>query len=250
MTLLWPRLQTAAARAHFLELRDLSRQDLIDRASTEHPLQTYASTGGSRISRVQLDVVRKRIVEAASEFGYPHKRPKRKRLVHFDRTLAPILFEEAHMAVGEALERSVWTFMSLVLAPDVTEWRFGFDTEERWICSDRTRHMFSRLWWQVHSLSVENGGGRDTTLLNDLSESELNQVLERTTIGGFPPLAQAIARRLVERTDGQTNRRELFRQSNLRLLRLLAVVDPYALSDEELDHLVDGAVVGAFEAMS
>src|SRR5690606_12356257 len=73
MTLLWPRLQTAAARAHFLELRDLSRQDLIDRASTEHPLQTYASTGGSRISRVQLDVVRKRIVEAASEFGYPHK---------------------------------------------------------------------------------------------------------------------------------------------------------------------------------
>lgn len=250
MTLLWPRLQAAPARIHLAEIQNLSWRDLIDRATTEHPLQTYASTGGTRIDRDHLESVRSRIVAVASEFGYPQKRPKSKTLVRFDRELAPVLFEETPMAVGEALERSVWTFMSLVLAPDITEWRFGMDTEERWICRDRTRHMFSRLWWQVHSLTSENASGRDMTLLDSLFESELNQVLERTTIGGFSPLAQAIARQLVERSGAKDNRRELFRQSNLRLLRLVAVVDPYSLSDEELQELADLAVTGALEALS
>ena len=79
-----------------------------------------------------------------------------------------------------------WSFVALVPLPQLTYWRFGFGNRERWIAGDLTRHTWARLWWQavVFEGHVE--------LLAALSESDLNQLLERRIIGGDPRLTRAL----------------------------------------------------------
>jgi hypothetical protein len=246
MTLLWPRIEAHIALTTFEQLHGMAVPELTAQASMSHDAQTYASTGGTRADDSALAVVRRTIRGAAEQFGFPGSRGDP---VAFDRHLAPLLVEAMPMATGEALTRSVWNFTSMVLAPDITCWRFGFSNRERWLCSDRTRHMFSRLWWQAFLLTEATPEGRDARLLDGLTESDLNQLLERTSIGGCRPLVRAIARSLVELAPEERHR-DVVRDVSLRLLRLTGVIEPFALSDEELDDLVAKVVRESMRALS
>lgn len=241
MNVLWPRLDPGAATALFADLATLDVPALSSRASTTNDAQTFASTGGRRATEFELLAVRSATLNVASRFGFPNaiRNP-----IGFDRELAPALIAAMPMTVGEATTRSVWNFSSLVLMPDLTFWRFGVSNRERWVCSDRTRHMFSRLWWQAHLLAPETEDGRDTRVLDRLGESDLNQLLERTSIGGNPRLVRTLARSIVE-LEENIRTRDLVRNASLRVLRLVAVVDAYALSDDQLGELVKEALRGA-----
>lgn len=240
MTLLWPRLELPVAQKELDGLRSLDLDALRRGAATIHPAQRFASTGGGRASSDDLAQVRDVIIAAAQRFGYPDEAPASQRVL-FDRYLAPRLYEAMPMPVGEALTRAVWNFTTVVLAPDVTSWRFGRQNTERWLCSDRTRHMFSRLWWQAAQLTSEGSEGRETELLDGLTESDLNQMLERTAIGGYRPLVTALASAVLALGENDRSR-GVVREASLRLLRLTAVVDPYGLSAEQLRDLVGRAV--------
>lgn len=237
MSLLWPRLDAAVSMALFRELRTLGMEELSSRATTSHPAQTFASTGGARATPTTLQGLRDAIVATAQQFGFPNEGAG---LVAFDRALAPVVRELMPMTVGEALTRGVWSFLSLVLAPDVTCWRFGIRNEERWVCRDRTRHMYSRLWWQADILGGDGG------VLEQLSESELNQLLERTTIGGCKPLVRAFASAIVHLAP-EARQRNTVREASLRLLRMTAVIDPWSLDDHHLDRLVQEALQEAMQ---
>lgn len=240
MTLLWPRLELPVAQKELDALRLLDLDALRHVATTAHPAQRFASTGGGRASADALSEVRDVVVAAADLFDYPAEASPAKRVM-FDRYLAPRLYEAMPMPVGEALTRAVWNFTSVVLAPDVTAWRFGHRNTERWLCSDRTRHMFSRLWWHAAQLTSEGSEGRDTELLDGLTESDLNQMLERTVIGGYRPLVIALASAVLA-LDENDRSRGVVREAALRLLRLTAVVDPYGLRAEQLSTLIAQAV--------
>lgn len=247
MSTLWPRLAASPAQMLLAELRALDPADLPRRAATSHRAQRFASTGGRRASTTDLDKVRSTIRATAEAHGYPDLAPDADR-VQFDRCLAPALLDVMPMAAGEALNRSVWNFTSIVLAPDVTHWRMGYGNTERWVCSDRTRHMYARLWWQARQLTLDGPDGLDTSLLDQLSESELNQLLERTSIGGNKPLVTALARAIVALDPGR-RRREVVRDTSLRLLRLTTVIDPYALHPHQLDQLVGQALNDTLAAL-
>ncbi len=71
-------------------------------------------------------------------------------------------------------------------------------------------------------------------LLDQLSESDLNQLLERRVIGGDPRLARSIAKSIIVGISEDSKRRALIRDVTKRLRRLLAFVDALALDDEQV----------------
>ncbi len=149
---------------------------------------------------------------------------------------------------AEAANRQVWSFLSLVVAPDVTRWRFPGSNRERWIASDTTRHMFSRLWWQAYLLIEVHGGVQDTSLMDSLAESDLNQLLERTTLGGSRPLVRHLAHAVVN-CRHPLSRRELMRESAIRVRRRMAFIDHLALDDVQLELEVSQVVAAAADAL-
>lgn len=230
MTLLWPRLLNGAAR---VRLSEIDRNNPQSAVALAHRTQVFASTGGVRASEHHLEKVRADIVDVASRFGFPGSAHD---AIGFDRAAAPAVYAAMPMPIAEAATKAVWNFVSLVLAPDVTAWRFGFANEERWICSDRTRHMFSRLWWQEHLL-----GGTDDRLLDGLTERDLNQLLERTSIGGCRPLLHSLAREVL-RLHPVARGRDVVGDAALRLLRYMSFIDFHSLSSEQIDLLVQETV--------
>jgi hypothetical protein len=235
VTLLWPRLERAIALPLVEDWLAAGVRPTV--GPLRHRAQTYSTSGGARVTEQTLELLREGIVQIAAQYGFPDDRS---RLVEFDRAMAPRLLELMPMSTAEALTKSVWTHTALVVAPDVTHWRWVAGDEkwnvERWVCSDRTRHMFARLWWQARQLSVPGPDGDGTSLLDQLSESELNHLTERTSIGGCGPLVRALAGAVVRLPDDQ-RKRNVVRNAALRLLRLTAVVDPYALDEAQLQAL-------------
>lgn len=243
MSILWPRLPTSTGQ---VILDELSSRPTMPQAAGEmdHPANFYAAVGGQRADRERIRRVRHLIVEEANAAGFPAKAAVDQ--IRFDRALAPRLLDAMGIVPAEAANRNVWTNLSLVIAPDITAWRFGFDNHERWIASDLTRHMFSRLWWQAYLLS--DGTAKGNELLTKLSESDLNQLLERTTLGGMRPVVRALARAVVDGPD-DVNRRDLIREAALRLRRRMVFIDHMALSRPQLDAEVGGVVLQAAESL-
>lgn len=246
MSILWPRLEPPIARARFEALQTSPPSAWPQTADLRHPAATFASTGGVRAGDSDLASLREAIVSTARNHGFPGRSESH---IPFDREMAVALHDAMPMVDGEALVRSVWSHVALVVAPDVTHWRFVRNpgdrwNPERWVCTDRTRHMFARLWWQARQLTIVDGASRDTSLLDGLTESELNHLTERTTIGGYAPLVQELARAVIE-LPPNLRQRDLVRQAALLLLRRAGAVDPYSLSREQLRCLVADAIGAA-----
>jgi hypothetical protein len=164
--------------------------------------------------------------ELARRFGFPGPASAEQRIA-FDRQAASELRGRVLVSPVEASNRDIWSFLALVPLQDITRWRFGTGNRERWIGSDLTRHTWARLWWQA---TVFEG---DMTLLAELSESDLNQILERRSIGGDFRLAKALGRAIVE-ARGDVPGRALVRDASARLRRYLAFIEVGVLHDAEI----------------
>ncbi|MFG3601615.1 hypothetical protein [Micromonospora chersina] len=165
----------------------------------------------------------------AEKYGFPKSGGPDVRIA-FDRDAAGLIRSHMDLSWAEAGNRDVWSFISLVTLPHVTMWRFGPSNRERWVATDLTRHTWARLWWQA----VVFAGHEQ--ILAALSESDLNQLLERRSIGGDPRLVRETARAVTE-VLGDAPRRRVIRDVTLRLRRYLAFLDVRALSDEQIRDL-------------
>lgn len=232
---LWPRLAGPIASAILDRAAGVSIVDLRGLSALEHPAQIYAPTGGTRALQSQIAAVQRVMREVAEGFGYPSVVDSPETRVRFDRAAAPRLLATMELLPAEAGVREVWSFLATVVLPDVTAWRFGDRNRERWIASDLTRHMFARLWWQAWVFGEQSATGAISfDLLDRLSESDLNQLLERRNIGGNPPLARNLAKALLARQDTDVAWRDLVRDATCRVLRRLAYIDVLALDEGQM----------------
>jgi hypothetical protein len=228
---LWPRLPLQVAR-QILDDIEAGKTPLPE---TSHPAQVFAQVGG-RVAPEQIRILRHDLVAVATRFSYPEASP---RVVEFDRAATPVLRRHIDVTWSEAASREVWNFIALVAVPDLTEWRWLAQAKrnaERWIASDLQRHTWGRLWWQGAAFAMDPG------LLDRLSESDLNQLLERRVIGGNPHLLVAMSRSLLSMAGGTGLDREVLRDATKRLRRLLAFIDDSALSEPQLAALADRVV--------
>jgi hypothetical protein len=224
VTELWPQLPEVVASSLYRDMLD--GQDPTP--ATSHPNQLWAPVGGrAHVKRIQTLI--DSMVATAREFGFPAVVRSEAR-VAFDRAAAPALRDNMNLTWADAGNRGVWSFVSLVALPSVTRWRFGLENPERWIASDLTRHTWARLWWQAVVFDGHAG------VLTALSESDLNQLLERRSIGGNPRLVAALAMAVIG-ASADVPRRDVIRDVTRRLRRYLAFVDVRALSGDQLDEL-------------
>ena len=233
MTLLWPRLPSGDAYAVFT---GLEQSGIIPEASTAHGSQVFAQVG-NRAGAADLQSLRDGVVDLARGHGMDGASSSKR--TDFDAEAARLLHEHMSMTWAEAGSREVWSFVSCVLPPDVTEWRWqGQKTRnpERWVATDLTRHTWSRLWWLLEAFQL------NPQCAFKFQESELNQLLERRSIGGNQALLAALSRSLLAELDKGAPRRPLVRDVTLRLRRYLAFLDLASTTSDELKDITDAIV--------
>lgn len=227
MSELWPHLPSVVATAAYAELVNGG----LATPRESHPAQTWAPVGG-RVPEKRVRELIDAITRLAEKYEYPASAGRDAR-VAFDRDAAAMLREHLDLSWAEAGNRDLWSFLSLVALPHVTLWRFGLDNRERWIATDLHRHTWGRLWWQA----VVFAGHEH--VLAALTESDLNALLERRSLGGDPRLVRELAR-AVTTLAADSARRPVIRDVTLRLNRHLAFLDVRALSDEQVRDLCTG----------
>jgi hypothetical protein len=233
----YPRLPQDAAESLLEEQRKMPIGQLPALAATSHRQQEWHPTIPARVTDQELQQLRADVVGIASENGYPIPQP-RGRHVPFDQMLAVHLYEQMGIVPAEAAAGAIWSFLALVLLPDVAAWRFPDRHRDRFIGADlmigsSNRHVFGRLWARVHILGAEASSG--------LGEDNVVNLFERPTFGGDPRLARAIGETHIRTIAASRiiQSQELMRDAMKRLRRLAVLVSFSTLGDDQLRGLLE-----------
>ncbi len=218
MTLL-PRLPAPAARLlleESLDGREEGQEPSFRPFSwSQLPEQVrFASTGGQRATADQMDELRNAIVKLAKAVGW--KADQRDDRAVFDSEMAAYLREQRLFSTGEALRDDVWTFVGVVLAPDIVWWRFG-TSRERYLGG--VRNTFQRLWYRGRVLDRGEHSKSRWGLIDALTEDAFVQIMERPSLGANPKLARGLAEAWVRAAErfGRRSMERLMRHATVRV---------------------------------
>ncbi|MEV4940051.1 DUF6339 family protein [Streptomyces zaomyceticus] len=245
MSVLYPRLLPGEADRLFAEVHEHPAGTHSVMVANHSSRSVYAATGGRRVTKDELSNLRQAILTVAKDQGYPSLPASGQRNA-FDRQTGQILHEQSLMVPGEAAQRQVWAFLSLVLLPDVCVWRWPANADGKYVAdrfkaTDLTRHALARLWTRAHILHVP-GSSEPYAFLSAMGESDLDQVMARRhAIASTPKLVRTVVRIHSEATPDDLEgirSRDVLRQCLMRLLRLTAFVNADTLSESQLNHMV------------
>ena len=236
----YPRLDSSIAVELLAEYSSLTIPALSERATFSHPRVQWYATAPERVGERTLRDLRDSVLGVARRFDYPElPSPRSATYTQFDRAVAPALYRTMQIVPSDAATEGVWSFLSLVLLPDVSLWRFpNRDRREDYErILGRPRNVFRRLWWRCFALGDAADGP-----LSLLLEDEAVGLFERPTLGGDPRVASAIARAHLARVTGSSSasRTEVMRQAMKWLRRLSSIVALAALADRDLEMTVEG----------
>lgn len=229
----YPRLDSAAALELIREQAGQAVSDLVSAADLSHPRVSWYPTARDQVPAERLREIQTESRAVARTFGYPGV-SRGRALTGFDQRIGRLLHERMAILPAEAAHPGVWSFLSLVLMPDVAHWRFpnqqAKDDYERLTGGDR--NVFRRVWWRSYSLGPE--------LAEKLLEDEAVGIMERPSIGMCPTLARAVAQRHLDviSENPAVARTLLMRDATKRLRRLSPNLSLYSLRDEDLQSLV------------
>jgi hypothetical protein len=150
---------------------------------------------------------------------------------------------------AEATAGGMWSFLSLVLLPDVAAWRYPDRNQYRFIGSDvmittSNRHVFGRLWVRAYVFGPD--------LLAWLIEDNFEGIFGRPAFGGNVRTARAIAAAMVQVLAERrvANSQELLRDAMKRLRRLAYIVSFNGLDDGELSALLFEVFTASADALA
>jgi hypothetical protein len=240
--LVYPRLAIVTATDLLSDVQHRTPSELRARASTTHATVTYYPTG-NRASEAKIIELQAGIREIADRHGFLGGGTEAGRAA-FDFEAGTFLMERMEIVPSDAAEPTVWAFLTAVVLPDVARWRFPNRNAERQL-GDPTRQVLRRLWWRAY---IFDGC---EPLTESLYEDELVQIMERTTIGGNPRLARALARAHIDAVPNFPGvRTDLMRDAAKRLLRLTPVVAVEALDDAQLKAICEALVAESASALA
>ncbi len=218
----------------------LSVEVLATRSELSHPEQAWVPTGGTRATREKLIEISAAVRGLAREHGCPSATGTRERTA-FDRACASELLRLMNIVPADAANDGVWTFLTCLVLPDVAAWRFPDRHEERFLGTPR--NTFRRLWWRAYVLDGSWPTADRRSVVGELGEDEIVQVMERPSLAGNPRLARGVCLAFLEhagRTPGVT-RMELMRDAAKRLIRVTPFVALDVLGDGALSRILDAA---------
>lgn len=173
------------------------------------------------VEQTELARIREGLVALASAYGFPERRKiSDAKLSKFDVQAGNFLVENLLISPADAGLEESWNFLSLILLPDISAWRFKNDKKnpeyERWL--GRPRNTFRKAWWRAYILGPD--------LNASIGEDEGVNLMERPTFGLNPVLARTIARIHQEhRENYPISRSKLLRRVMVQLGRYAAIIE-------------------------
>ena len=207
---------------------------------------SYAATGGTISEKFICDLA-DRIRMIASRLGFSDGSSGQEQRSEFDKKVSILLALCPELRTGEALRDDVWTFLSIVLLPDVVAWRFQSRADERYFGG--VRNAFQRLW--VRGVGLDRGEESEIRweLVSELTEDGLVQIFERASIASNHVLTRAIAETwLVISRNRQVSAMEDVARSAIKMIRLRnEIVDIGELEEAERNEVLSGFFMRAVE---
>lgn len=225
MTILYPELPRGAALEVLGEIRDASRKGIEAIGGLRalgHPRASAPPTGGFAASEGDLEGFAM-AVNKDLEGWMTNWTAEAESIRSFDLALGRSLCRHWGGTPASASREGVWSFLSLVVFPDLLYRRFP-DLHEARALGTR-RNVLRRVWLREHIL-----GDVIHDQANPLREDEFVQVLERTALIRTPALARLVSLQILARPAGSSREafarelgKEVVRASGPLLLDALAL---------------------------
>lgn len=234
-SLLYPRLPRSVAQRTIAERAATPLNELAALSTLSHPDAEPAATGGHPVDRRKLEEVRDAIRDVATSVGYPEPQGASAQL--FDRRCGSKLIEIMDIVPADAAEEGVWSFLSVVLVPEIGPWRFPGRPDERLL--GRPRNVLRRTWWRAWALGPDLEHAPEGC--TPLGEDESVQIMERPSLGGNRRIAAALQASIwrAERQGLAVARSEVMRELARRVRATKSHISLDALDEPTLSDLLD-----------
>ncbi len=204
----------------------------------------YVPTGGQIINDENLEKLRNNVLEKAKEYGFPST--NQKSFLEFEYEVAKILSNWSYLWIdgepsGESFRNDFWSYLSIVIMPDIVSWRWGFPPEgeptKSWSVRfiGGGRNAFQRIFRRI--LSLDRGPSHEDRfgLIRELKEDDFSNILERTSIGSnsriaIPLAEEYLAMRQRRKDMKASNQLKIYREAT-KDLRSYGVVQSLDLID-------------------
>ena len=162
----------------------------------------YTPSENRKVKTEELHLLRNNIMELAKKNGFGDESPNRFRKFEYDVAISfancGFLWQNS-LPTGEALRNNFWTYLTIVILPDLAGWRWPMPKEcelsTAWNgrIMGGTRNTFQRIFRRVLSFDRGQNHPQRFNLIKELMEDDFSAILERTSIGCNPKIAIALA---------------------------------------------------------
>ena len=229
---IYPRLSLPFAKVRISEIVGTMGNDGISGvqalARAEHPRAAPAATGGRVANSEHIANVREAVLKTIEPWRL--EAVPRSQAAAFDLTLGRALHEHMGIIPADAAHDETWSFLTLVVFPDVAVIRFPDMHDDRLIGTPR--NVLRRTWYRQEVLGdLLHSTGRP------LGEDELVGLFERSALARNRALIRRLAAAVLA-YDGPAARSEWARDLYKRVTFTTGPRLLDALSDAELDAII------------
>ncbi len=242
---LLPQLPSIKAKVILEDIASKSNCETLDpKGNFKVEVIFYVPTGGQIINDENLEKLRNNVLEKAKEYGFPST--NQKSFLEFEYEVAKILSNWSYLWIdgepsGESFRNDFWSYLSIVIMPDIVSWRWGFPPEgeptKSWSVRfiGGGRNAFQRIFRRI--LSLDRGPSHEDRfgLIRELKEDDFSNILERTSLGSnsriaIPLAEEYLAMRQRRKDMKASNQLKIYREAT-KDLRSYGVVQSLDLID-------------------
>ncbi len=220
-SLVYPRLDRATAEELLAALPDSDIPFAL-----EHP-EAIPFEVGAPVDVATLKRVRSSVLESIERWP---DGPARAEVAEWDAAVGAALFNSMQIVPSDASHEGPWSFLTLILLPDVAVARFPGRHPQRMI--GVPRNVFRRSWWRHHILG-ELAIAED---VRPLGEDEMVNIFERSRMSRNRELSRALAAAILE-YDGE-GRSEFARRLTRAVRALTGPLLLDVLAREQIEQIV------------
>ena len=201
MIYLLPQLPKNIAQAAIFDFIKNGRIDQSDILKNYDGL-FYASSENRKVRSQDLVSLRNEILDLAKKNGFGNESSNRFREFEYDVAISlsscNFLWNNS-LPTGEALRNNFWTYLTIVLFPDLAAWRWPMPQDGQLSTAwngrimGGTRNTFQRIFRRVLSFDRGLNHPERFNLIKNLMEDDFSAILERTSIGCNSRIAIALA---------------------------------------------------------